>query len=90
MKSSSESIPVVCGDSGRFEGLDCAVGATAEAILLFDDVSVSSKGDIASAAFLFFAWGGMVSTNEGELGLARNDHQDTNAESRLCFRTERR
>jgi len=66
MQSSSESIRVVCGDSGGLEALGRAAEA-AEAGLLFDDVVVSSKGDIASAAFLFFDWEGMVLSNEGEL-----------------------
>jgi hypothetical protein len=43
-------------------GVGGAVGAAAEAILLFDRAEGCKEGSVASAAFLFLDWEEMVST----------------------------
>jgi hypothetical protein len=65
MKSSSESILLVCGDGSAAVFSEPAKVAAAEAIRLLDRVSILSLDDIASAAFLFLGWEEMVTVGMG-------------------------
>jgi hypothetical protein len=70
MKSSSESMPVICGDCGLLGAFESGARAAAEAILfLLDLVAVPSREGIASAAFLFFVGEEMVSVDWQSVGV---------------------